>query len=288
MEKRSLAVLYPVAGMSSRFGGKMKWLIKVGPNGETLIEYSANQAIKSGFSKIIFIVSKKTYPFFKDLFKDNYRGASVFYAFQEFDPATRDKPWGTADALCCGLNLIDCPTVFCNGDDIYGGKTFEIIADHFNNNSTDVAVGYLLKNVLSNKGSVNRGLFQIKDNHVIDLKEIFNIEKSNLIEKGLKEDDLISMNIFGFLPETIMELNNQLIQFKEINRSSRTAECLLPNEVGNLVKRGLKMKIYPTPSLWYGVTNPEDEDVVREALRGEVKTRVDEIPVRTFYSYCKY
>ena len=286
MEKRSLAVLYPVAGMSSRFGGRMTWLIKVGPNNETLIEYSANQAIKAGFSKLIFIISEKTYPFFRDLFKNNYKGANVFYAFQEFNTAERDKPWGTVDALCAGLHLIDCPTVFCNGDDIYGEETFEIIASHFNNNLTDVTVGYLLKNVLPERGSVNRGLFQINAGHVVALKEIFNIEKNNLNEKDLKEDDLISMNIFGFLPETVKKLNESLVRFKKENLRSRDAECLLPNEVGNLVKNGLRMKIYPTPCKWFGVTNPEDENVVREALKR--KTVKDTKRTKIIYSYCRY
>ena len=130
--KNDLAILYPVAGMSSRFGGKMKWLIKVGPRGESLIEYSVNQAINAGFNKIIFIVGEKTEGVFKNLFGSSYKGVSVYYAFQYFDCVSRDCPWGTIDALCSGLQLIDCPTVFCNGDDIYGEDTFRIIAKHFN------------------------------------------------------------------------------------------------------------------------------------------------------------
>jgi len=265
--KKELAVLYPVAGMSSRFGGKMKWLVKVGPSGESLIEYSVNQALSAGFNKIIFIVSKKTYSFFRDIFRDNYKDIRVFYAFQDFDTITRDKPWGTVDALCSGIHLIDCPTVFCNGDDIYGEESFRIIANHFNKDLGDVAVGYKLKNVLPDKGGVNRGVFQLEGDYVVGLKEVFNVEKINLIEKGLRDDDLVSMNIFGFLPETVKKLHNRLIRFKELNKESRIAECLLPEEVGELVKQGLRMKVYPTPEKWFGVTNPEDELRVREGLR---------------------
>ena len=286
-----LAILYPVAGMSSRFGGKMKWLIKVGSRGESLIEYSVNQAIKAGFNKIIFIVGVKTASYFKDIFGDKYKGVDVFYAFQDFNTTLRDGPWGTVDALCSGLSLIDCPTVFCNGDDIYGEETFKILADHFKNGGLedteqkqtgfssvlqspkqvfeglcDVTVGYKLGNVLPDEGSVHRGHFKFEGDYVKDLNEVFNVEKKNLIEKGLGEDSLISMNIFGFLPETVGKLNEILIKFKEDNSGSRDAECLLPNEVGMLVRNGLRMKIYPTSCKWYGVTNPEDEAIVREAL----------------------
>jgi len=267
-----LAVLYPVAGMSSRFGGRMKWLIKVGPMGESLIEYSVNQALSAGFNKIIFIVSEQTEPYFKEIFGESYNGAKVYYAFQEFDKVARDCPWGTVDALCSGLSLIDCPTVFCNGDDIYGEDTFRIIAEHFRNGGLeDVAVGYKLLNVLPDEGRVNRGCFKFEDNYVKDLQEIFNVEKGNLAEKGLNEDSLISMNIFGFMPETVKKLNERLVEFKEENKDSRDAECLLPNEVGGLVKGGLRMKVYPTPCKWHGVTNLEDEHVVRAVLVKERK-----------------
>jgi len=269
MIKKDLAVLYPVAGMSSRFGGKMKWLIKVGPRGESLIEYSVDQALRAGFNKIIFIVSEKTVSYFKEIFGGKYKGANVFYAFQEFDVEKRDRPWGTVDALCCGLPLMDCPTVFCNGDDIYGEETFKIIAEHFRNANEDVCVGYRLKNVLPDKGSVNRARFHVEEDYVKGLIEFLGIGWENLGERDLNEGDLISMNIFGFLPETVGKLNDCLIRFREINEDSRDAECLLPNEVGGLVKRGLKMRIYPTPCKWYGVTNPEDEGIVREALLKE-------------------
>lgn len=273
-----IAALYPVAGMSSRFEGRMKWLVRVGPKGERLIEYSVAQALSSGFNKLIFIVSNKTEGAFKEIFRDNYKGVKVYYAFQKFDKENRDKPWGTVDALCSGLEIINslnCPTVFCNGDDIYGEETFKIIAEHFKNakisgdKAEDVSVGYKLINVLPEKGFVNRAHFQVNDDYVKDLKEVFGVSMKNFFEKRLKKDSLISMNIFGFLPETVKKLNERLVKFKMENSGSRMAECLLPNEVGELVKQGLKMKIYPTPCKWYGVTNPEDEDVIREALKNE-------------------
>ena len=91
-------IVYMVAGLSSRFGGKPKAFAKIGPNNETLIEISINRSIKAGFNKIIFIVGKETESIFKNFFKNNYKGIPIEYALQSYNPETRDKPWGTAEA----------------------------------------------------------------------------------------------------------------------------------------------------------------------------------------------
>jgi len=274
MESDNLAVVYPVAGLSSRFGGGMKWLVKVGPNGESLVEYSMNQALKVGFNKIIFVVGSQTEKVFKKLFGDSYKGISICYAFQEFDKESRDKPWGTTDALFAAKDLIDCPVVYCNADDLYGEKSFEILAEHLKNNTEENAtLGYRLEDVVPEEGSVNRAIFNVdEDNYLTDLKEVLNIEKDKLEEKGLTLDNLVSMNIFAFFPETIDKLGEELARFKEENKGNRTAECLLPESVSNLIKQGeIKMKLYPTPEKWYGITNPEDEEIVRRALSEDGK-----------------
>jgi dTDP-glucose pyrophosphorylase len=121
---KEVAIVYLVAGISSRFGGKIKQFAVVGSNGETLIEYSMNQAIKAGFNKIIFIVGNSTEKPFKEKFKDSYKGIEIKYAHQLYDPKERDKPWGTCDAICSAKNLINGAFVVCNGDDIYGEKPF--------------------------------------------------------------------------------------------------------------------------------------------------------------------
>jgi len=262
-----LALVYMVAGLSSRFGGRLKQLVNVGPRGETLIEYSVKQALPAGFTKIIFIVGEKTEQPFKELFKDNYQGIPVHYAFQHHNPEERDRPWGTNDALCTIKNLIDCPLVVCNGDDIYGEETFQILTNHLKNNNHDATVGYRLIEVLPDTGEVHRGLFQTDENNFItDLKETFNLEKSSLHPEH--HHKLSSMNIFALFPETINKLNNRLIAFKENNKGHRTTESLLPNEISSLIKSNqITMKVYPTSSKWYGVTNPGDEDIVREQLK---------------------
>jgi dTDP-glucose pyrophosphorylase len=264
----SIAIVYMVAGMSSRFGGRIKQFAKVGLNNETLIEHSLNQAIKAGFDKIIFIVGDKTEQGFKDMFGDFYKSIPVYYAFQKFDEVIRDKPWGTTDALCCAENLLDCPFVVCNGDDIYGEESFRKLIEHSNENKTCATIGYKLGEVLSENGSVNRGVFQFDDNkNLVSISEIFGITRENLEENNLKDNALCSMNIFLLTPQIVSELRKKLLAFKERNKSDRKIECLLPAELTNLInEQNLNIKVIETNDKCIGITHPEDEEIVRREL----------------------
>jgi NDP-sugar pyrophosphorylase family protein len=266
-----IAIVYMVAGLSSRFGGKIKQFARVGPNNETLVEYSLNQALPAGFSKIVFIVGEKTEMPFREMFGEEYRGIPVSYVLQKYDSSLRERPWGTTDALCSAKELLDCPFVVCNGDDLYGENSFRILVNNIKENkgSENATLGYRLKNVLPKNGKVNRGIFEIdKDNNVRFLKEVFEIEKTNLNEKGLSEDDLCSMNCFSFSPKVLDYLYEILKEFREKNKGDRRIECLLPADIGRLIQQGkLKLKIYPTEDIWLGVTNPEDEILVKEKLK---------------------
>lgn len=261
-----IALVYPVAGMSSRFGGKIKQLAQVTDN-KTLIEYSLDQAIPAGFTKIIFIVGEKTEKLFKEKFGDSYKRIPINYCKQTFNPEEREKPWGTTDALCCAKEFLDCPCVFCNGDDIYGKNTFEILVNHIKNNATCATIGYELEKVIPEKGSVNRGIFEIENGFVKSLKEVFNIEKDKLSEQNLSEKDLCSMNIFALTPESIIFLDEIVQDFKKKNKDNPKIECLLPNELSKLMNQNkISMKIYKTPDKWFGVTNPQDEEIIRNEL----------------------
>jgi len=265
---KEIALVLPVAGLSSRFGGRIKQFALVGPSGETLIEYSLNQALSAGFTKVIFIVGEMTEKPFREKFGISYRGIPVFYVKQEFDMEERDKPWGTTDALCCVRGIIDCPFVFCNGDDIYGANTFRKLVGHLRENRECATVGYMLGGAIPDEGDVKRAIFRIDGNYVLDLMETFGINKKSLGEKGLSEDSLCSMNIFALYPETVEMLNGILIKFKEENKGDREVECLLPDDISDLIRQGkIKMRIYPSVDKWYGVTNPEDEVVVGEQLK---------------------
>jgi dTDP-glucose pyrophosphorylase len=268
MAENDLAVVYMVAGMSSRFGGKIKQFAKVGPNGETLIEHSLNQAIKAGFNKIVFIVGEKTKQPFLEMFGESFRGIKVDYAFQYFNPQERDKPFGTVDALCSIENVVNCPFVICNGDDIYGESTFKLLANHLKNNSNSATVGYFLGKTLPDKGTTNRGIFSIDKNYVVDIKEVFNIEKENLKKDSLTEKSLCSMNIFALHQDIISKLKIILDEFKIKNKDDRKIECLLPVEIANLIKAGeIKMNIYASIDPWFGVTNPQDEEIVKNQIK---------------------
>jgi NDP-sugar pyrophosphorylase family protein len=268
-----VTIIYMVAGMSSRFGGKIKQFARVGMNGETLIEVSIKQAINAGFDKIVFIVGEKTETPFKEMFGKSYNNTPIFYAKQSFNPNTRDKPWGTTDALVCAKEIINSDFVVCNGDDIYGENAFKQACDFLKNNSCGVTLGYELKNVIPDEGTVNRGIYETdKEENVLSIKEVFDISKKNLTEKNLTENTLCSMNLFGLPKDAIFEIEKQLIKFKEKNNKSRTAECLLPVELANLIKENkLKLKLVKTEDDWFGVTNPDDEEKVRKLLIQRLK-----------------
>ncbi|MGY4884821.1 MAG: nucleotidyltransferase family protein [Nanobdellota archaeon] len=263
------AIVYMVAGMSSRFGGKIKQFARVGPEGETLIEYSLKQALNAGFTKIIFIVGNKTEEPFREMFGNNYKGIPIFYSLQTFDDNKRERPWGTVDALCSAREEIDCPFVVCNGDDIYGEETFKILFNHLKDKKDSATVGYKLKNVVPDEGKVNRGIFEAnQDNTVKSLNEVFEITQQNIEEKGLSDESLCSMNVFALESEVVKKLDKILKKFKKEHKEDRKIECLLPNELGNLINSNeLIIHLYPTNSRWFGVTNPQDEDKVKEELK---------------------
>lgn len=268
---KNVALVYLVAGMSSRFGGKVKQFARVGPEDETLIEYSLRQALKNDFSKIIFVVGEKTETGFLEMFGREYNGVPVFYARQEFDHRTRNNPWGTVDALCCARDFIDCPFVVCNGDDIYGETSFKVVFDALKRNEISATVGFKLKDMLSDNCSVNRGIFEIDESgNVSGLDEVFGITKDNLTQKNLNGEELCNVNLFGFSPDVLDMLDSELELFKK-NKENSKSECLLSTELSKLIKGGLvKVKLCSTPDKWMGVTGPQDTEVVRKTILSQL------------------
>jgi len=265
---KEIAIVYLMAGISSRFNGKIKQLARVGPNSETLLECSLSQSLPAGFSKIIFIVGPKTYDAIKEIFGDSYKGVPIQYAFQDFDTTKRDRPWGTTDAVTTIKNLVTTSFVVCNGDDLYGEQAFKLLFNHLQNNENCATVGYKLKNVVPKHGSVNRGIFQVENNFVKSVKENFNVTLDNFREKDLSEESLCNMNLFALTPEALEMLDDIVIKFKEKNKEDRKIECLLPEDIGELInEQKIKVKIYPTDETWIGITNPDDEEHVKELLK---------------------
>ncbi len=266
-----VSIVYMVAGMSSRFGGKIKQFARVGKNDETLIEVSINQALKAGFDKIIFIVGNMTEIPFKEKFKNSYKNIPVFYAKQTFDSNERDKPWGTCDAVVCAKELINESFVVCNGDDIYGENSFKILFDYLIKENSSATLGFELGKVIPDKGGSNRAIYSFDENNmVIGLNEIIGIEKNKLSEMNLKESTLCSMNIFALTKEVVLELEENLKNFKILNKNNRKIECYLPVELSKLInEKKLNLKLLSTPDNWLGVTNPEDEIIVKNVLSKE-------------------
>ena len=268
-----ITLIYMVAGLSSRFGGKIKQFAKVGPKNETLIEYSLNQAIKAitnstPLNKIIFIVGEKTQDQFKEIFQDNYKGIPIEYALQSYNHETRDKPWGTADALVTALPFIDNTIILCNGDDIYGETAFELLTNNLTHTNEDTAIFSNLIDKLPNQGEVTRGIFTSENNYLNSAVEVFNLSKQNFKEKGLNENSPCNINLFGLNKNTILELNNKVNQFKLTNQTDRKKECFIHVELANLAKEGkTKIKLIPINEEILGLTNPEDEEAVREKLK---------------------
>jgi dTDP-glucose pyrophosphorylase len=265
-----IALVFMAAGLSSRFGGRIKGFAKVGPNNQSLIEYSIDQAMKSSFSQIIFIVSEGTEMQFRTHFGSEYQGLKITYVLQSFDKSQRKKPWGTGDAVVALKGHINCPFVLCNADDIYGETAFKLLVDHVKmdprRDQNCATVGYPIIATLpeSNKG-VNRGLLKAEDGYVSSIVETFNISSLNLIELGLSEKSLCCTNLFVFYPKVIDLLEIGLDDFKIKNDSN--GEYLLPSQICELIANGqIKMKLCATTDQWYGVTYPEDENKLRLKL----------------------
>lgn len=269
-ETKDFAVVYLVAGVSQRFGYKPKSLHLIGKGGRTLIEYSFDQALEAGFSKIYLVVGDKTKDLFKNRFGDSYNGIPISYALQSFNKNVREKPWGQVDALCVLKGKIESPFVVCNGDDLYGKDTFKRLYFHLSKSEKKEAatVYYRLENVLPEERIVNRGIFKVNEDYVKEIKEAYSISKENLYEKGLSLEDKCSMGIFALYPETIEQLEKLLNEFKEKNGRDREKEYPLGIGLSKLLSEGrLKMKLYETTAKWAGVTTLKDVPLVEAYLK---------------------
>lgn len=260
-----VAIVYMVAGMSSRFGGRPKQMAKVGPNNETLIEYSVNQALKQNFSKLIFITNPKTEHLFVSIFGNNYKGKDVLYIEQKYDKEKRSRPWGTTDAICSLIGNIDESFILLNGDDIYGESTFETGFNMMNGSNNNIIGGLPVINTMPEDGEVNRGIIMVNENNVTGLKEMLKISTSKNPELM---NELANVNFIGLQYDVLKLLNDILINFKKNNQDDPKIECLLPDNLNELInKNKLSMNFFEIKNDIIGLTNPEDEDIVRNLLK---------------------
>lgn len=294
------ALVIMAAGLGSRYGGGIKQLEGVGPNGEIIMDYSIHDAIEAGFNKIIFIIRKDIEPDFMEVIGDRIEkmcaqhGVEVQYAYQSLTdlPAgiqpvgERKKPWGTGQAVLACRELIQEPFVVINADDYYGKEAFVAIQNflqHYDPKHPDhyCMAGFLLKNTLSDFGGVTRGICKVNDNmELVDVQETKNIVKTKdgaeADGKPLDLDSFVSMNMWGLTPEFVDRLSKGFVDFFEQNKGNEnSAEFLLPIFIGQELPKGeFDVKVLQTNDKWFGVTFKEDKPQVVASFEKLIKDGV--------------
>lgn len=287
--KPTLVIL--AAGMGSRYGG-LKQIDAIGNNGEAIIDFTIFDAIEAGFKKVVFIIRKEHEEVFeKNLGSKIRHKVEVEYAFQDLNdipegctiPEGREKPWGTTHALLAAKNVVtEDPFVICNADDFYGKDSFRKVMAFFKDSTDDneyCMSGYKLSNTLSDNGTVTRGFCEDTNGYLSNIKEVMKIRKS---ATGAEYEDEngnwvecdpntpVSMNFWGFKPSIMSKME---VLFKEqfadgVAKNPLKYEALLPNNVGDLIKRNeCKVKVLTSNDSWFGVTYKEDKPVVVEKIQ---------------------
>ena len=299
MSKATLVIM--AAGIGSRFGGGIKQLAPIGPNGEIIMDYSIYDALEAGFDKVVFVIRKDLEKDFKEIIGNRIeKEVEVAYAFQELDDISekfsgkftgRTKPWGTGQAILCCKDVVDAPFLVINADDYYGKEAFKEAYSYLTNlPSADIMqicmVSFVLKNTLSDNGGVTRGVCEV-DGHgmLADIEETHNIEKEDgkaVIHKEdgdvfLDVDSPVSMNMWGFSASILKELKERFPVFLKKNLSVNPMKCeyFLPEVVSNLLSEGkATVEVRKSLDKWYGVTYKEDKQAVVDAIRGLISAGV--------------
>ena len=286
---QDITLLVMAAGMGSRYGG-LKQLDNVGPSGETIIDYSVYDAMRTGFRKVVFIIREDIEKEFKSKITDKYSGSiQVDFAFQDVNdlpknftaPLDREKPWGTGHAILSARGLINSPFIVINGDDFYGFDTYQVIYNYYKNGGNDFSmVAFQLGKTLSEFGSVKRGLCTVKNKQLQTVVETGDLEKSLTGIKSDRDIELngsepVSMNVWGFTPKIFTYLNSMFNDFLTSNVEEPTSEFLIPTVVNSLISSNEeKVRVLNTESSWFGVTYKKDKDYVRKRLKRLVDDKV--------------
>jgi hypothetical protein len=284
--EKKLALVVLAAGMGSRYGG-IKQIDGFGPGGETIMDYSLFDALRAGFTKVVFIVRTEILDTVKEKFLPRLQGrAEAEFVIQSIDryvppallPPDRTKPWGTGHALLCARPVLNEPFAVINADDFYGYDAFRSLAAFFQESHPHHAmVGYTLKNVLSEFGSVSRGCGETDaDGFLQTVTERTHIIKENglIISKEkdgnrvLSPDVPTSMNFWGFQPSVFPPAAGLFDTFLNENHQNPKAEFYIPLIVNEMIQKKLgKVKVLNGGNTWFGVTYQEDKAHVIARLR---------------------
>jgi NDP-sugar pyrophosphorylase family protein len=285
--RKKLTLLVLAAGIGSRYGG-IKQIDGFGPHGETIMDYSLFDAIRSGFTKVVFIVRDEILETVKQKFEPKLKGKIevefVVQSLNKLIPAQysnpeRVKPWGTGHAVLCAREVINEPFVVINADDFYGKDAFASIAEFFAKDSTGshAMVGYKLKNVLSEHGSVSRGVGETdKEGNLTSVVERTTIvvENGKIMAKE-KEGDLelspeapTSMNFWGFQPSIFEFSASMFNDFLKNNHQNIKAEFYIPLIANEIIRQNKgKVKVLGGGNIWFGVTYKEDKEEVSNKIK---------------------
>jgi NDP-sugar pyrophosphorylase family protein len=290
MKDRQPTLLIMAAGMGSRYGG-LKQMDPVGPSGEQIIDYSLYDAVSAGFTQVVFVIRHSFEQDFRARMGHKLDGrAQTSYAFQELDsclegrpvPAGREKPWGTAHAVLVASELVDSSFAVINADDYYGPMAYRKAVEAFGtmasgDGSEQAMIGYELRNTLSEHGGVSRGVCQrdsrgyltrVTEMHGIRAQGqgVITAEEGG-VSRSLAADQIVSMNFWAFHPRIFDPLRRHFRQFMESEADSRK-ELYLPAVVDRLITEGeIRVKVFPTPDRWFGVTYKQDRDLVAARIR---------------------
>ena len=306
MGKATLVIM--AAGIGSRFGGGIKQLAPIGPNGEIIMDYSIYDAMEAGFDKVVFVIRKDLDKDFREIIGDRIeKVVDVAYAYQEVSDipeiyqekyAERTKPWGTGQAILCCKDVVKEPFLIINADDYYGKEAFVVAYNHLmaekcESDKMQISmVGFVLGNTLSDNGGVTRGICKVNDKQMlVDIVETKNIVKtksgaaiqSEAGEVAVDVNSPVSMNMWGMQPDIFTVLEEGFKKFLEEigNQDYQSGEYLLPTIVGGLLHDGkAEVSVLSSKDKWFGVTYKEDKEIVIAAVRGLVDAGV--YPKRLF------
>ena len=291
--KTTLVVM--AAGLGSRYGKGIKQLEAMGPNGEIIMDYAIYDARRAGFEKVVFITRRDLEKDFREIIGNRIEKVmEVEYAFQELDklpagftaPPERKKPWGTGQAVLCVKGKVDGPFLVINADDYYGPEAFRLIHDYMVNEmdlsagKLDMCMGgFILKNTLSDNGTVTRGVCEADGNGMLtDVTETYGIHMAGGVLKAedhdgnprtVTPDQFVSMNMWGLPPAFLDVLEEGFPRFlSALKPGDVKTEYLLPTIINKCIRGGRgSVKVLPTNDRWFGVTYQEDKPVVVESIR---------------------
>lgn len=291
MGRATLVIM--AAGIGSRFGGGIKQLEPIGPNGEIIMDYSIYDALDAGFDKVVFVIRKDLEKDFKAIIGERIEKITeVDYAYQEVTDipdrykerfAGRTKPWGTGQAILCCREVVNTPFLVINADDYYGKEAF-VKAYRYLTTPVEAdkiqacMVSFVLKNTLSDNGGVTRGVCHVReDGYLTDITETSNIEKDGeraviRTDKEVIELDAnlpVSMNMWGLTVDFFDVLKTGFSDFLDnVAEEDLKVEYLLPTIIGGLLaEEKLEVKVLKSYDQWFGVTYKEDKETVVNAVR---------------------